>query len=191
MIKNRVITISREFGSGGEIIGRRVAEELGIPCYDNDLIRKAAEATGFHEDYVREAGEYAQGGLLGTALSCRGAAPNAEDYLWKIQYQIITHLAEEGPCVIVGRCADYILRDKADCLRVFLHADLKFRAECAVRESGQVRSERWLKERDKRRAAYCRFYADMRWGRAHNYDLTLNTGTLGIETCTALIRSLY
>ena len=118
---------------------------------------------------------------------------NDADYLWQIQYRIITQLAEKGPCVIVGRCADYILRDKADCLRVFIHADIKFRAERIVREYGERTEspEQRIKDKDKRRAAYHRFYTDMKWGHAQNYDLTLNSGTLGLDKCVEIIKSLY
>ena len=162
-MQNRVITISREFGSGGRTIGKKVAEELGIPCYDSELLQKIAEESGFDENYIKDAGEYAPGGFLASAFSHRGAGPNNADYLWEIQYKIITELAEKGPCVIVGRCADYILRDKADCLKVFVHADLSFRAERIVKEYGErdVSPEQRLKDKDKRRAAYYRFYTDM------------------------------
>ena len=192
-MQNRVITISREFGSGGRTIGKKVAEELGIPCYDSELLQKIAEESGFDENYIKDAGEYAPGGFLASAFSHRGAGPNNADYLWEIQYKIITELAEKGPCVIVGRCADYILRDKADCLKVFVHADLSFRAERIVKEYGErdVSPEQRLKDKDKRRVAYYRFYTDMKWGHAQNYDITLNSGTLGIDKCVAIIKQLY
>ena len=115
-MKNRVITISREFGSGGRTIGKKVAEALGIPCYDNELIQKIAAESGFHEGYVRDAGEDSTGGFLASAFAHHSQGHNNADYLWKVQYKIITDLAQKGPCVIVGRCADYILRDTADCL---------------------------------------------------------------------------
>lgn len=191
-MKNRVITISREFGSGGRTIGKKVAEQLGIPCYDSELIQKIAEESGFDAKFVQEAGEYAPGGFLSN-LSSRIFGPTNEDYLWKIQYQIISRLAGQGPCVIVGRCADYILRDKADCLRVFIHADAQFRARRIVQEYGERAEspEQRLRDKDKRRAAYHRFYTSMKWGHAQNYDLTLNSGTLGIDRCVEIIRDLY
>ena len=132
-------------------------------------------------------------GSCPTPFPIGGAIPNNADYLWKVQYRIISELAEKGPCVIVGRCADYILRDKADCLRVFIHADLKFRAERIVQEYGERAEspEHRLRDKDKRRAAYHRFYTDMKWGRAQNYDIALNSGTLGIGQCVDLIKSLY
>lgn len=191
-MKNRVITISREFGSGGRTIGKKVAEQLGIPCYDSELIQKIAEESGFDAKFVQEAGEYAPGGFLSN-LSSRIFGPTNEDYLWKIQYQIISRLAGQGPCVIVGRCADYILRDKADCLRVFIHADAQFRARRIVQEYGERAEspEQRLRDKDKRRAAYHRFYTNMKWGHAQNYDMTLNSGTLGIDKCVEIIRDLY
>ena len=192
-MKNRVITISREFGSGGRTIGRRTAEELEIPCYDNELLLKIAEESGFKENYIRDAGEYAPGGFLSNIFSHQGAGPNNADYLWSVQYRIITELAEKEPCVIVGRCADYILKDKADCLRVFIHADMAFRAERIVNVYGEREQspEQRIREKDKRRAAYHRFYTDMKWGRAQNYDITLNSGTLGIDRCVNIIKELY
>ena len=192
-MKNRIITISREFGSGGRTIGKMAAESLNIPCYDSQLIEKIAAESGFHKNYIQEAGEYAPGGMLASAFAHGTAVPTNEDYLWKIQCRIITELAEQESCVIVGRCADYILRGKADCLRVFIHADLAFRARRIVEVYGQREAspEQRLREKDKRRAAYHRFYTDMKWGHAQNYDLTLNSGTLGIDRCAELIRQLY
>lgn len=192
-MKNRIITISRKFGSGGRTIGKLVAEKLGIPCYDNELLMKIAEESGFVENYVQEAGEYAPGGFLVNVFSHRGAIPNNADYLWHIQYKIITELAKKGPCVIVGRCADYILKGKADCLKVFIHADTASRAERIVKVYGEREQspEQRIREKDKRRAAYHRFYTDMKWGYAQNYDLTLNSGTLGIDRCADIITELY
>ena len=192
-MKNRIITISREFGSGGRTIGKRTAEALGIPCYDRELIQKLAAKSGFSEVYIEDTGESAPGGFLASAFSHRYGEPNNANCLWKIQYQVITELAEQGPCVIVGRCADYILQDKADCLRVFIHADTKFRARRIVEEYGEREAspEQRLREKDKRRAAYHRFYTDMKWGHAQNYDLTLNSGTLGIDRCADIIRGLF
>lgn len=192
-MKNRIITISREFGSGGRTIGRKTAEKLGIPCYDAELVQKLAKESGFAESYIKEAGEYAPNGFLSYAFSDRVFGPTNEDILWKLQYKVITELAEKGPCVIVGRCADYILRDKADCLKVFIHADMAFRAERIVKEYGEREQspEQRLRDKDKRRAAYHRFYTDMKWGYAQNYHITLDSGILGIERCVEIISALY
>ena len=191
-MKNRVVTISREFGSGGRTIGRRLAEELGIPCYDAELIQKLAQESGFSESYIRDAGEYAPGGYL-SLLSNRAFALTNEDMLWELQYQVITDLAEKGPCVIVGRCADYILRDTADCLKVFIHADMDFRAKRIVEVYGEREQspEQRLRDKDKRRAAYHRFYTNMKWGHAQNYHICLDSGKLGIDTCVKILRQLY
>ena len=191
-MKNRVVTISREFGSGGRTIGRKLAEELGIPCYDAELIQKLARESGFSESYIRDAGEYAPGGYL-SLLSNRAFAPTNEDVLWEMQYQVITELAEKGPCVIVGRCADYILRDTADCLKVFIHADMAFRAKRIVEVYGEREQspEQRLKDKDKRQAAYHRFYTNMKWGHAQNYHICLDSGKLGIDTCVAILKQLY
>ena len=192
-MKNRIITISRDFGSGGRTIGRKVAEKLGIPCYDAELIQKIAQESGFTENYIKEAGEYAPGGFLASALSNRAFGPTNEDYLWNIQYQVITELAEKGSCVIVGRCADYILKDKADCLTMFIHADMAFRANRIVSVYGEREEspEQRLKDKDKRRAAYHRFYTNMKWGQAQNYHLCLDSGVLGIDKCVETICSMY
>lgn len=192
-MKNRVITISREFGSGGRTIGKSVATQLGIPCYDSELIHKIVSESGFTENYIKDAGEYAPGGFLTSALSNRAFGPTNEDYLWKIQYKIITDLAEKESCVIVGRCADYILREKADCLRVFIHASMEYRSERIVKVYGEREEspEQRLRDKDKRRAAYHRFYTDMKWGDARNYHVCLDSGELGIEKCAEIIQQLY
>lgn len=192
-MSNRVITISREFGSGGRTIGRKVAEKLGIPCYDAMLIQKIAEESGYAADYIREEGEYATGGWLSTVFSDRTMGMTNQDKLWTIQSRVITELAEKASCVIVGRCADYILRDKADCLNVFIHASLEKRAERIVTEYGEREEtpEQRLKEKDKRRAAYHRFYTDMKWGHAQNYHVCLDSGKLGLDKCVEIISRLY
>lgn len=192
-MKNRIITISREFGSGGRTIGRKVAEKLGIPCYDAELIQKIAEESGFTADYVKEESEYAPGSFLASAFNSRAFGPTNQDKLWTIQHKIITELAEKGPCVIVGRCADFILKEKADCLTVFIHASVEHRAERIVKEYGQREEspEQRLKDKDKRRAAYHRFYTDMKWGRAQNYHLCLDSGELGIEKCVDIICTMF
>ena len=192
-MKNRVITISREFGSGGRTIGKKVAEQLGIPCYDAEIIQEMVKETGFTPEYVKEAGEYTPGSFLSSTFSNRLFGLTNEDILWEHQYKVITELAQKGPCVIVGRCADYILQDKADCLKVFIHADIDFRARRIVEVYGEREQspEDRLRDKDKRRAAYHRFYTDMKWGYAQNYHLTLNSGVLGIDKCVKIIISLY
>ena len=192
-MKNRIVTISREFGSGGRTIGKLVAQKLGIPCYDAEIIQKIAQESGFSEGYIREAGEYTPGGVLDNLFSNRAYGPTNEDYLWNIQYNLITELAQKEACVIVGRCADYILRDTADCLKVFIHADMDFRSKRIVEVYGERENapEQRIKDKDKRRAAYHRFYTHRKWGQSQNYHITLDSGALGLERCTEIICSLY
>lgn len=192
-MKQGIITISREFGSGGRTIGKAVARKLGIPCYDAELITEMAKQSGFAEDYVREAGEYAPGGLLNSMFTNRAGGPTNEDILWQIQCNIVAQLAKKGPCVIVGRCGDYILRDRPDVLKVFVHADMAFRAKRIVEVYGQREEspEQRLKEKDKRRSTYYRFYTGRKWGQLDTYDLMLNSGILGIEKCTELICTIF
>ena len=192
-MSNRVITISREFGSGGRTIGKLVADKLGIPCYDAELIEKIAEQSGYSAEYIKQEVEYGSGGWFSAMFADRSAGLTNQDKMFSIQSRIIEELAEEGPCVIVGRCADFVLRDKADCLNVFIHASMEKRAERIVKEYGERAEspEKRLKEKDKRRAAYHRFYTDMKWGHAQNYHVCLDSGEFGIEKCAEIIAQLF
>ena len=192
---NRVITISREFGSGGRTIGKLSAERLGIPCYDQELIEKIEEKSGLAKEYIAERGEYTlRGGWLANAFADRSLnGLSVQDYLWTVQRKTILELAEQGPCVIVGRCADYILQDRADLLKVFIHASIETRAKRIVEKYGESAEapEKRLRDKDIRRSAYYHFYTDVEWGIAKNYDIALDSGTLGIERCVDIITSLY
>jgi cytidylate kinase len=191
-MKHRILTISREFGSGGRTIGRHAAEKLGIPCYDSELIQRIAQESGFSEHYVRSADESAHS-FPAAALGSRAFGPTMDDHLWQVQSHVILDLAERESCVIVGRCADYILRDTADCLTAFIHADPAFRAKRIVEVYGEREAspEQRIREKDKRRAAYHRFYTDMKWGHAKNYHICLDSGILGIDTCTDILCRLF
>ena len=186
---NHIITISREFGSGGRTVGKKVAEQLGIPCYDSELIQKIAEESGFAENYVKEAGEYTPGGFLASALSNRAFGPTNEDILWEIQCRVISELAEKAPCVIVGRNADYILKDRPDALHTFIFADMAFRADRIVRLYGESDKspEARLNEKDKRRRVNYQHYTGRTWGQSQNYHICLNSGILGIDQCVDII----
>lgn len=194
-MKNRIITVSREFGSGGRTVGKLAAQKLGIPCYDQELIEKIAEQSGFAPAYIKEQGEYAiRAGWLSNALASRFSnGLTSQDQLWLIQRKAILELAEKGPCVIVGRCADYILRGEADCLTAFIHASLEKRAERIVQVYGEREEtpEKRLRDKDKRRAAYYQFYTDMSWGDARHYDVALDSGVFGIEKCVSTLVHLY
>lgn len=194
-MSNRIITISREFGSGGRTIGRETAVKLGLPCYDAELIDKLEEATGLSRAYIAKRGEYAShGSWLASAFSDRDRnGHSVQDDLWQVQRQVILELAENGPCVIVGRCADYILRGTAACLNIFIYSDMEKRAKRIVEQHG-VRDdspEKRLRDKDKRRAAYYQFYTGMKWGFVQNYHIALNSGVLGINTCVEIIARLY
>ena len=189
----KIITISRQYGSGGSEIGRKVAKALSIPYYDRTIIDVTAKESGFDPKYIERAEQTTTTSFLyNLAINGMYTQP-LTDQLFSAECRVIKALADKGPCVIVGRCADYILRDKADCLRVFIHADMKFRAERIVKVYGEREAspEQRLKDKDKRRAIYHRFYTNMKWGHAQNYDITLNSGTLGIDTCVSIIKGLY
>lgn len=194
-MSNKVITISREFGSGGRTVGKMVAEKLGIPCYDQEIIQKIAEESGYCEDFVAEHSEHAAyGNWLSNAFAFRDYYGNSiQDKIWFAQLKTIVELANKGPCVIVGRCADFILKETADCLKVFIHADPKARAERIVEQYGESSQapERRLKDKDKRRAAYYQMYTDQKWGDNKNYDIALSTSSLGIDTCVDIIVEIY
>lgn len=192
-MKNRIITISRQFGSGGRTIGKEVAQKLGIPCYDQELIEKISEDTGLNAEFISAHTETTVYSTLIASAFNTYSASSTQDYLWDIQVKIITRLADEGPCVIVGRCADYILKDKADLLKVFVHADDQSRADRIVNLYG-VKEDSPLKrlaKKDKRRAAYYRFYTDIEWGDVRNYHISLDSGKLGIDKCIDIIADLY
>lgn len=194
-MSNRIITISRQFGSGGRTIGKKVAEKLGIPCYDSELIEKVAEESGFAKEYIADQGEYApHSNWFINALSYnRSFGPTGQDQIWAAQQKVILDLAQQGPCVIVGRCADYILRDTAKCFRVFIHAPIAKRAERIVQVYGEREDspEQRLKDKDRRRQTYYQFYTNIEWGKAQHYNLCLDSGLLGIDGCADLIVDVY
>ena len=194
-MSERILTISREFGSGGRTVGRVAATALHIPCYDQEILEELAKKSGFTQGYIREQGEYAaHAGWLSNALASRFSdGLTSQDRLWVLQRELILELAEKGPCVIVGRCADFILREKADCLTAFIHADMAFRAKRIVEVYGQRQDspEKRLQDKDRRRAAYYQFYTDTRWGQARNYHIALDSGVLGIDRCAELLAELY
>ena len=191
---NKVIAISREFGSGGRTIGKMVAEKLGIPCYDNDLITETAKKSGLAEEFIKERGEYMDSpGFFGAFGGRDYNGHSIQDDLWRIQRQVIEDIAQRESCVIVGRCADYILRDKADILTVFIHSAIDKRAERIVRVYGEREEapEQRLKDKDKRRKAFYQLYTDLKWGDIRNYHIALDSGVLGIDRCADLICEIY
>lgn len=199
-MKKNIITISREYGSGGRYIGEQLAKELGVPCYDEKLIGMVAKESGFSLEYIEDKGEHITGSLLFNIASSLSYASNVlsgsgtslQDEIYFIQNRIIKDLAEKGPCVIVGRCADYILREREDCLNVFIHADEKSKLARAVKyfEISEKDAPAVLRKRDKARANHYKYYTDQEWGAASNYDLSLNSGLLGVEGCVKVIKDV-
>ena len=197
-MEKKIITISREFGSGGRTIGRKVAEELGIPFYDKELVDQIAMESGFAPKFVEEHGEHSpSGSLFSYAFAPQGVPGimnglSTADFLWNIQCNVILQLADKGPCVIVGRNADYILKDRPDALHVYVFADAPYRAERIVRLYGDSEKtpEQRLAEKDKRRRVNYQHYTGRTWGQAQNYDICLDTGVLGIEQCKDIVVSI-
>ncbi len=197
-MEKKIITISREFGSGGRTIGHEVANRLGIPFYDKELVDQIALESGFAPKFVEEHGEHAPGNSLFSYAFAHHGVPgvmnglSTADFLWNIQCGVILQLAEQGPCVIVGRNADYILKDREDCLHTFIHADTNFRADRIVRLYGESEKspEARLQEKDRRRRVNYHHYTGRTWGQAQNYDISLSSSVLGIEKCADIIVSL-
>ena len=194
-MEKKIITISREFGSGGRTIGRKVAEALGIPFYDKELVDQIAVESGFAPKYVEEHGEHSPtGSFFSYAFAPQGVPGimnglSTADFLWNIQCNVILQLADQGPCVIVGRNADYILKDRPDALHVYVFADAPYRADRIVRLYGESEKspEQRLNEKDKRRRVNYQHYTGRTWGQAQNYDLCLDTGVLGEDFCVDVI----
>ena len=193
-----VITIARQYGSGGREIGEMLAKKLEIPYYDKELIALAAKKSGLAEEVFRQADERATSTLvyslvMGTYGFGGGMAGVNEmpinDKLFLIQAEIIRKAAAEGPCVIVGRCADYILREHTDCLRVFIHADRDSRLRRAVEKYGvdPAKVSDFLTKKDKQRANYYNFYTNKKWDALQNYDLTLDSSVFTPEQAVELI----
>ncbi len=194
-----VITISRQFGSGGHEVGEKLSEQLGIPFYDKALIAMAAKESGFSEEVFAAADEKATSSLLysmvmgsyafGSRIPGLNEMP-INDKLFIIQADIIKKAAEQGPCVIIGRCADYILREHENCLNVFVHADKSARVK-RVTEKQLCGEERkipdFVAKKDKQRANYYNFYTNNRWDDLLNYDLTIDTSRFSIDMAVALI----
>ena len=195
---HRIITIGREFGSGGRELGRRLAETLGFAYYDQEIIREISKRTSLSEQYVQAIVEHRPSFSFPIHIAqsfyvLGNPAFEQTMTIYQEQARIITEMAAESDCVIVGRCADYILQDKAKCLKVFIHADMAFRAKRIVEVYGEREQspEQRLRDKDKRRAAYHRFYTNMKWGYAQNYHITLDSGELGIDKCADIIADLY
>jgi hypothetical protein len=188
-----VITISRQYGSGGRQIGQALAKALDIPYYDNELITLAAQESGFDKKMFEDADKTAYSSLL-FSLSMYGGPGGINsmplpDRVYLIQSDLIRKLAKEGPCVIVGRCGDYVLRNETNCLSVFLRAPQDVRLRRAIDEYGDApdTAADKLARTDKKRSVYYSHFTGERWGVSDNYDLILNTAAFGIEGTVQLL----
>ncbi len=194
----KIITISREFGSGGRYVGRLVSELLNIPFYDEELNRMLAEQSNYSNEFIKKSEDVRTSSFL-YSLSTEGAFMNnlygalsPNDKLFVLQNNIIKELADKGPCVIIGKCGDYILRDRDDVLRVFITCDMENRIKRCVEYYGIAEKdvEKNLKKRDKARSSNYSYYTGGEWGIVKNYDLTINSGSFGVEKCAETIASL-
>ncbi len=190
-MEKRIITISREFGSGGRFIGEEVAKKLGISYYDKDIIGQIAEQSGFAPEYIRENAELSpKKGLFAYAFSGRDiTGKSVEDMVYEAQRNVILKIAEKESCVIIGRNADFILKDREDVLNVFIHGDMpeKVQRICKLYNVAEANAAEMITETDKRRRTNYNFYTDQKWGMASNYSLSLNSSQLGYERCEEII----
>ena len=187
----RIITISREFGSGGRFIGEEVAKKLGIAYYDKNIISQIAEKSGLSPDYIQESAELSpKKGLFAYALAGRDiTGRSVEDMVYETQRKVILELARKEPCVIIGRNVDYILKDRDDALNVFIHGDMleKIQRISQLYRVTEQEAVKMMADTDKRRMTNYNFYTDQKWGKASNYTLCLNSSQLGYDRCEALI----
>ena len=187
----RQITISREFGSGGRFIGEEVAKKLGIAYYDKNIIGQIAEKSGLSPEYIQENAELSpKKGLFAYAFSGRDiTGKSVEDMVYEAQRNIILELAEKEPCVIIGRNADYILKDRDDVLNVFIHGDMpeKIKRITGLYNVKEKEAVKTMADTDKRRRTNYNFYTDQNWGKASNYTLCLNSSQLGYDRCEMII----
>ena len=196
-MEKRIITIGRECGSGGHTIGKLVAERLGIAFYDKEIVEMVAAKTKLSPEFIAAHGEYFHSGSLGHIMGYGGRFAGAslrsqsslQDQMFIVQADLIREIAEKEPCVIVGRCADYILQDRKDTLDIFIHSAMPFKIERSVREHGldPEKAESILKKRDRARKHHYNLGAHSNWGMADHYHLTLDSGALGVPKCVELI----
>ena len=187
----RIITISREFGSGGRFIGEEVAKKLGIAYYDKNIINQIAEESGLSPDYIQESAELSpKKGIFAYALAGRDiTGKSVEDMVYEAQRKVILELAEKEPCVIIGRNADFILKDRDDVLNVFIHGNMPEKTEriCRLYNVSEKEAVKMMTDTDKRRMTNYNFYTDQKWGKASNYTLCLNSSQLGYDKCEEII----
>lgn len=194
-MSTKIIAIGREFGSGGHTIGMELAKSLGIGFYDEALIGKIAQESGYAEDFIRALNEQEAPGKYRFAYSLVGRdskGKSMEDYVWEAECRVIQNLAETESFVIVGRCSDYLLGDREDTLTVFIHADYDFRCKRIVERYGETGEKplKRIKDKDRRRGAHYSYFTGQTWGDKDNFDLCLNSGKLGVEKCVNILRHI-
>jgi len=199
MTSNMIITIARQYGSGGQEIGAKLAHLLGIEYYDKDLITLSAQKCGLSADAVGHIDEKASNSLLYTLAMGSSVFHNSivgydipiNDKLFIAQSDVIRELADESPCIIVGRCADYVLRDYPNCMKVFIYADEAWKIDHICSQSGVSANEARdiIIKTDKRRTSYYNYYTGQKWGKIDNYDLAVNTSKLDVDHAAELIQS--
>lgn len=191
---NTIITIGRQFGSGGREIGEMVADHFGIKCYDKELLSRAAKESGFCEEMIQNHDERPTNSFLyNLVMDTYSFGYNSSSFVdmpishkvFLAQFDTIKKIAEEGPCVIVGRCADYALNDYDNVLNIFIHADEEFKVKRIKERFDDINSDdkarEMMSKKDKQRQSYYNYYSSKKWGRADSYDLSINSSILGIE----------
>ena len=196
---NTIITIGRQFGSGGREIGQKLAENFGIKYYDKELLSRAAKDSGFCEEMIQNHDERPTNSFLyNLVMDTYSFGYNSSfvdmpisHKVFLAQFDTIKKIASEGPCVIVGRCADYALQDYQNCLNIFIHSDEKFKVKYIMNRFDDITTEQkaidMMNKKDKQRQSYYNYYTSKKWGRADNYDLSINSSILGIEGTVKLI----
>lgn len=195
-----IITISREFGSGGKEIGQKLASELGVPFYDKEILSRASKDSGICEDLFYRNDESHSNSLLYSLVMgtfpTNGQGKIRADMplnhkLFIAQFDTIRAIAEEGPCVIVGRCADYVLKEYKNVINFFINADLTSKKK-RILERYDIEKDKvldFIKKTDKNRSNYYNYYSDMRWGEAKNYDLCINSSRLGVDGTVKILKA--
>ena len=197
----QVITIGRQFGSGGRTIAKKLAQRLGIEYYDKEIITIAARESGISPDIFEKVDEAAANSLLYSMVIGMYATTShvtnfgevsINDKIFRIQTEIIEDVASKGPCVIVGRCADYILRENPDLLNAFIYSDIEERVRRASEEYNiqSKNMKEYILKSDKKRANYYNFYTGKKWGSISNYDICLNSSSIGIDGCVDVLEKV-
>ncbi len=197
---NKIITITRQFGSGGREIGKKLAEAYGIPFYDNEIISRAAKDTGFAEAAFERAEDKASNSLLYSIAMGMNvfssqdvgfSGLSLDDRIFLAQSKVIRNVAKEGPCVIVGRCADYILKNQENVVNLFIRATLDFRIKRAIEVEGipKEKSAEMVMKKDKSRANYYKYHSGERWDNVFNYDFAIRSDLCGIDGTVACLKA--